>query len=890
MQPQRERATPKTERNWWRFLPVLGAVGLIGLMLVLTFMPSEPDETRPNSSEIALLGSATPTIRPNAAIIAAPFPTTILEQPPIQVVPTLPTDLTQPPSQPSGTITLVPTPEPVDLAVLPTIVPLAEPPAVVVPVETVVLQTTTSLPTSTARPAATETELYAIINNVNVEQYQLVRVEPTGLIPIATVDENAENFMAIVPEQQILLIPRNQILLAIDLKSGQPRWSYPLLPKSNYNFVGGLAIDATRTGVYILDQSSLDQSWRLSHVNLANGQVLSAPQQRNFSMKPITLANDGKLWHVENNILYRFNLENPFQEDFGKISYTQIIGDEQQPLLGVFREPSTFSLIDRANDSQREVNLDPPFLGTMLDASFSNDQTILLVKSFVEDANSKIRTKYFYSAYNLQNGALVATREVDMLTSIYPTTIGDQWLIQTIDFDRSQQTLNTWNVATNSLTKRIEPTVLGEHGIAWIGEVAGVTLVPLNPDLQAAVSPLPTEVPIFEQPALPTILPPVAQPIVVFSDIRASSMQLRQFNSDQSVEQLAAQVISVFPRYNQPPLILQRPRSRQWQLMDVVTQQTVQWEFEKIINVENITTLLAPNAQNLLAVVGQDVSANDRFTGATQMLQIDTQTGQWDIVVDSRTWPDLMWSLPIAWQGDSVYFLQTSKNPQVLWRLNFDQYFHVERIADIPSILANGTEVSTAIFARILVSPNQRWLLYPLATGNKTMVLRVLDLSNQRSHDIELPLMQLDDLNFSPEGNSFALMLPNTDGGSYPALYQLEQQRWYQLDANSYTESGKSPFLWSPDGHWLALDFSNIGRESQLSVYNTQQPSLAFTTNFDSTKEPLALYNDGKTILARHFWQPSLEQMTWAAQQWHINWRIASQDAYFDEIQYLYPR
>lgn len=891
MQPHRERARPKTERNWWRFLPVLGAVGLISLMLVLTFIPSSLDETSPNPSEVALLGSATPSIQPSATIIAAPFPTTILEQPPIQVVPSLPTEVTQLPSQPTGTITLVPTPEPVDLAGLPTVVPIIEQPAVALPTINPVAQTPTPVPTSTARPvAAAETELYAIINNANVEQYQLVRLAPTSLVTIATVDQHADELIKILPEQQTLFLARNQTLFAIDLKTGQPRWSYPLQPKSEYDYQSSLTLDQAGTEVYLLDRSSLDQNWRLSHLNLADGRLLKLSQHLSPMLHNVTLVGDGKLWFVENAKLYRLDPETQTQRDFGAVSHTQILGDGQQAALAVFRSPTKFSLIDWASGTEHDVTLATPFQGTMLRAELSHDQTILLVNSFVENANPRLGTKYFYSAYDLQNGALIAIREVDSWTSVYPTNVGDQWLIKTVDFDRSEQTLSMWNVATNSLTKVLEPTVLGQHGVAWIGEVVGATLTPLNQELQAAVAPLSTQVPIFEQPALPTIQPPIEQPIAIFSDIRVSSLQLRRFNSDQSVDLISEQVIGVFPRYNQSPLLLQHPQSKIWQLTDLVTQQSAQWEFEKLINPENFNSLLAPNAQSLLAVVGQDLRSNDQFTGASQLVQINAQTGQWNIVADSRTWSDLKWSYPIAWQGDTVYFLQTSKNPQILWRVQLGPPFQAEKIAEIPSILANIPDVDSAIMAQVYISPNQRWLLYPLATTNKTMVIRVLDLSNQRSHDIALPLMSLYGLSFSPEGNSFAFMLPHAERGHYPALYQFEQQRWYQLDANSYPDSGKSPFLWSPDGHWLALDLSNIGGESQLSVYNAQQPSLAFTTNFDSINEPLALYNDGKTILARHFWQTNLEQLTWNGQEWQINWRVDDDIVHSDSLYYVYPR
>ena len=893
MQPRRERVTPTAKQHWWRFLPVLGAIGLIGLMLGLTLIPSDLDEPSPSPSVVALLGSTTPASQPNPSIIAAPFPTSMIEQPPIQVIATLTTPVNQLPSQPASPSTPPPTLEQADLALLPTIVPLAEQPApaIVLPAATTILQTAPLLPTSTARPAATtETELYAIINNANLEQYQLVKVEPSGLISIATVDEYAEALSAIWPQQQTLLIPRNQMLIAIDLKSGQQRWSIPLLPKSKYDYPGSIVLDQAGTGLYLVDRSSGDQNWRLSHLKLADGQLLSNPQQLMFARPNFSLTNDGKLWFVENDQLYQFDPTNQTQHNFGSVSSSQIMGDGQKPLLAVFREPSKLSLIERFSGVERKLDLNPPFQGTLLEASLSNDQTILIIKSFVENANPQLRTAYFYSAYNLQNGALIARREVDFLTSVYPTSIGDQWLMHSADLDTSQQLLNMWNVATNSLTKLREPAVFGNHGFAWVGEIAGAALSPLTPELQAAVLPLPTEVPIFEQPALPTIQPSAKQPIAIFGDFRVTNLQLRQFNSDQSLELLSEQGITLFPRYNQPPLLLQRPQSKTWQLTDLVTKQQIQWEFEKLINAENFMTLLAPSSQSLLAIVGQDLRSNDQFTGASQLVQINTQTGQWEIIADSRTWSDLKWANPIAWQGDTIYFLQTSKNPQILWRIQLGPPFQAEKIAEIPSIVANVPDVNAAILMQMHVSPNQRWLLYPLMAANKTMLLRVLDLSSQRSHDIALPLMPLDDLSFSPEGNSFALMLPNPNSGSYPALYQLEQQRWYQLDANNTTEYGENPFLWSPDGHWLAVDFSNLSAESRLSVYNAHQPSLAFSTTIDSTKEVLALYNDGKTILARHFWQSSLEQLTWNTQQWLVDWRINDDIVHSERIYYVYPR
>ncbi|WP_110517756.1 hypothetical protein [Herpetosiphon llansteffanensis] len=896
MQPQRERVKLGKDHNWWRLLPVLGALGLISLMLVLTFMPSKLDEAHVESTAVALLGSATPMSTPSPTMVDSPFPTTMFrEPPPIQILPADQGEVRLATIEPATTS--VPTKDLHDAELLPTIVPVIDQPTIM-PATTAVLQTPTPLPTLTAQPTpAGQSHSYAILVRADTEQYQLVRVDAGGFVPIATVDEYAANFMALLPEQQTLLLPRNQHLVAIDLKTGQPRWTMQLLPKSPYDRKSRLTIDKTGNRVYVLDQSSVDASWNWSQLAIQDGQVLDGPRSLNVPGHSHSITSDGKIWGIDDDKLFQFDPITKAKRDFGALKINDIIGDGRQPFLGVFRAPTTLSLIDWATGNEQQVALNPPFQGNLFSATFSNDQQTLVVESIVSSDDPRSDDSYFSSVYNLQTGQLLGVIQVDSLSSFHPSITSDQWLIYSSDWETGQRSVSRWNVATNSLTEVVSASAWGQHGIAWLGELAGPAINLATSDYQAAVTPLPTLVPIYDQPNLPTIQPPSIQPVAIFGDWLGLDLRLQLLTSDQTLETLVEEGAKLFERYNQPPLLLQRPKSKTWQLVDLVSKQTVEWEFEKMLSEESfIDSLLAPNYQSMVAVVGQDLRSDDQFIGASQLLQINTQTGEWTVLADSRTWPELKWAKPLAWQGDSIYFLQTSKNPQLLWRVQLGPPFQAEKIAEIPAIVANIPDVSNAILARIYVSPNQRWLIYPLAAANKTMVLRVLDLVQQQSHDIALPLMPLasDDLSFSPEGNSFAFMLPKAGGeDSYPALYQLEQQRWYQLDSGAYKayfSGGESPFLWSPNGRWLLVNFGMISVESKLNIYNAQQPSLALSTTFDQRKKPVALYDDGKTLLAQHLWQPSLEQLIWDGQALQINWRINQGVGLLEDMYYVYPR
>ncbi|KPL91990.1 hypothetical protein SE18_00070 [Herpetosiphon geysericola] len=624
-----------------------------------------------------------------------------------------------------------------------------------------------------------------------------------------------------------------------------------------------------------------------------DGKTLTAPKQLNLSLGPFNITSDGKIWKVEKGTLVQFDPLTTTKRSFGLVKHPQIIGNGHHPLLAVLRTSTTLSLIDWATGNERQVPLNPPFQGGMTQASFSDDQRILLVRSIVPNSNELAKRDSLLSAYNLDNGTLIATRNIGAASLFYPTLIADQWMIEQLDAHSEQSRLLRWNVATNQVIEVVGPVIWSKVRAAWMGEFTGAPINPVSIELQTAVTPRPLEVSYDRSSPLPTIEPPSTQPIVLLSERLGGGETLQRFNTDQSLEVLLEDFRYEFPRYNQPPLLLQRPTSDTWRLVDGATLQTVVWQFEAPINAETyIPIILDPTYQSMVAVVHKDLRKDDQFTEPTQLVQINTQTGAWNVLADSHTWQHLIGSAPIAWYGDTVYFNQWNEGKSIrLWRAQLGPPFQAEKIAEIPAIVANIPDVDSALQAKVYVSPNQRWLLYPLAAANKTMVLRALDVVNQRSHDIALPLMDINELSFSPDGNSFAFMLPTADrAAEYPALYQLEQQRWYQLDLSSNGYKHKLPFLWSPDGHWLLVKLSTKSQETLMAVYDAQQPSQVFRTELAFRTQPLALDNDGKTLLVTHFLQPNLEQRTWNGQAWQSDWRIDSPISNPEAISYLYPR
>ncbi|MFD3164488.1 hypothetical protein [Herpetosiphon sp. NSE202] len=887
MQPQRERVKLGKDRNWWRVLPVVGALGLIGLMLALTLMPNEPDAPPIEPSAVALLGSPTPSIQPSPTLIAAPFPTRPTEPPSIRLVPDKLGEIRLVTVQPELALTTVPPNLPGDPTRLPTIVPVIEPAPTNLPAATV-----TPLPAPTARSTpASQSQRYAIVHNP--AGHNLVRIDSNNLVSIAAVDAYADRFMALLPAQQRVLIPRNQQLVALDLATGRELWRYGLLPKTALDYTSHLTLDQAGTGVYLIEINQATMTWRLSHLGLNDG-ILLQPAQ-NFKLPAVDQllrTSTGHIWFSTPETLFHYDPATQAYQEFGSLSNATILGDGSQPLLGVFRSPTTLSLINWATGDERSVELDASPFEWMPRAGFlSNDQTILVIDSAAPPTSS-FSANDDYLAYDLQTGRLIATIKHDMFSSLYPTNSADQWLVITPDYVSSKRDLSLWNMATNTLTQVVEPTIIGDNGILWLGEVSGVPIEPLASEFQAAVTPLPSPVSIYEQTALPTIVPATTKPVALI----AANGGIQRIDSDLHTELLADFVVRTFPRYNQLPLVLQRPQSRQWQMLDLSTQRTVEWQFEKIVSTGELDfdPLLAPDYRSLLVIVGQDLQRSDQFTGSSQLVQINVQTGAWNILADSRTWPELQWAKPIAWHGDSAYFLQAGPNPQVLWRVQLGPPFQATKLAEIPSVVANDPAVTSApIYARIIVSPNQRWLLYPLATANKqTMLVKVLDLVAQQSHELTLPLIDLVGLSFAPDGERFGLILPslNPKHDHYVGLYEFAQQRWYQLDAGFYAHS-QDQFLWSPDGKWLAVNFGYVGLKRRLSIYNTQQPSLALRSQIEPTEHRLlALDNDGKTLITGQPWNPAFTQLTWREQEWQTEWRMAPMEINIETIRYLYPR
>ncbi|XSG75705.1 hypothetical protein ACP8Y2_01640 [Herpetosiphon llansteffanensis] len=892
MQPQRERVKLGKDRNWWRLLPVLGALGLIGLMLVLTFMPNELDDANVEPSAVALLGSPTPSIQPSPTLIAAPFPARPADPPPIQLLPDNLGEIRLVTVQPELALTAVPANEPNDPVGLPTIVPVIES-ATSMPVATLDAATVTPLPTLTARPTpATQSQRYAIVHSP--AGHKLVQVVANELVSIAAVDAYAERFMALLPEQQRLLIPRNEQLVAVDLATGRELWHYGLLPKTALDYTSRLTLDQAGTGVYLIELNQVTMIWRLSHLGLNDG-ILLQPAQ-NFKLPAVDqllLTSTGQLWFSTPETLFHYDPATQAYQEFGSLGDGAILGDGRQPLLGVFRSPTMFSLINWATGEERLVELAAIPFDRMLRAGFlSNDQTILVIDSAAPPTSSFIANNDDYLAYDLQTGRLISTIKHEIFSSLYPTNSADQWLVITPDYVSSKRAVKLWNIVTNTLTQVVDPTIIGDQGILWLGELAGAPIEPLDSEFQAAVTPLPSPVSIFDQTPLPTILPATTKPVALI----ASGGGIQRIDSDQHIELIADFEVRMFPRYNQLPLVLQRPQARQWQMLDLSTQQTVSWQFEKIVSTGELDfdPLLAPDYRSLLVIVGQDLQRTDQFTGSSQLVQINLQTGTWNILADSWTWPELQWAKPIAWHGDNAYFLQAGPNPQVLWRVQLGPPFQATKLAEIPSVVANDPAVSSApIYARIVVSPNQRWLLYPLATANKeTMLVKVLDLVEQQSHEFTLPLIDLLSLSFAPDGERFGLILPslNSKHDHYVGLYEFAQQRWYQLDSGFFAHT-QDQFLWSPDGKWLAVNFGYIGLNRCLSIYNTQQPSLALRSEIEPTEHRLlALDNDGKTLLTGQTWKPAFTQLTWREQEWQIEWRMAPLEINLDSLRYVYAR
>ncbi|GAA5531076.1 hypothetical protein [Herpetosiphon gulosus] len=823
MQPRRERATPKSERNWWRFLPVLGAVGLIGLMLVLTFMPSSLDETNPNPSEVALLGSVTPSIHSSATIITAPFPTTILEQPPIQVVAATPQANSEPVL--------------VDDATQPILNP--------------------------------DSSVYALLHSEDAEFDRLVRIVDGRVLPIAAVDSGSVNSTILLQAEQTLIIKRDQTLLGLATTTGELRWSFEI-PADSFDPL--VALDVTATGIYVLHEYG-DESWQLHHLRLADAQVLTPMVEFQLSVVsvPDLLTKTGQVWFINNQELYRIDLKTNSYQNFGRALHNVLVGDSQSDAIGLFRSPTQLTLIDLQTEVERSVDLSQPVDDSIEVGLFSNDQQALLIQSYHSPT---------FLLYSIQDGKVKARLEYGYNSRAVPSTHADQWLITRINQPEPQ--LLRWNSATNTLTDVVIPAEIVGYTIVWMRELSGEPIVPVANDLEIILTPS------------PMLEAPMTNSIALVGNLTASSINIQRIDLNQQTLPVAADVVRVFPRYNQAPLLLQHPQPERWQLFDPITQQRAYWKFPKPLQADEFVPIYHPNQASMLAVVHQRVSSSNKFTGFSQLIEFNSLTGDWQILFDSDLWPELEYAQPIAWKVGAIYFLQTTNIQYIIWEVEWYPGFGfggVTKIAEVPINLAVYPEASSPIVAKILVSPNQHWLLYPLRLTDQGVLMQVLDLNDQRNHQFALPLEALSRLSFSPFNNSFAVMLPDTEnGGHYPGLYQLEQQQWYRLDPSSYEYYTQSPFLWSPDGRWLAVGFGHISDQQRISIYDAFESKLVLNSLIDPDLRPIALYDDSNTLLMRHWQQPQLTQMTWHDQEWQINWQLQGIDLDTDNIQYLYPR
>lgn len=837
MQPQRERVKLGKDRNWWRLLPVLGALGLIGLMLVLTLMPSELDEAHVEASAVALLGSPTPKNQPTIDPTEVLFPTTI----PMLITP--------------------------EQAVLPNnqppLIPIASPALVVEALD---------------RPlTANPSQLYALIRS-NARLYdQVVRVVDGQLLPIANVDSYSDDTTLVLQAEQSLIIQREQQLRVIDTATGTIRWTFGL----ENDRASMAALDTAETGIYLVVNIFGDSGfqWQLHHLRLIDGQAVEPVVEFEFSAQAsFLLTKTGQIWFTRSQTLYRLDLETDSYENFGPAINDVIVGDSQSPSIGAFRSPSDLHLIDHLTGIQRSILLAEPIDGRIEAATFSHDQQKLLIQSSLETHNESMLL-----VVSIQTGFIETTIQIPgAISSVMAGATIDQWLITTPIESYQQAQLLRWNSTTNVLTDLIIPA-----------ELIGFNIIPLYDLVGAPIKSLFAEQPTVVDPAVSSTIP-ITTPIALLGNLAASSLDIQRLDHDQQMSVVAEDVLAVFPGYKQAPRLLQQPQPDVWQLFDPVTQQTVQWEFKIPVNPEAFVPLAHPSFSSLLAVVHQPVSSEKEFTGSSQLLRINGVTGDWRVLFDAENWPELQSATPIAWQFEAIYFLQRTSTQQIIWRVNLnliadEPFAGAEKIAEVPVGFYSSN--SSPTIAKIIVSPNQQWIMYPLSITGQTIQVRVLDLLNQRSHELGLTLNSLASLSFSPYANSFAIMLEDAETDTaYPALYQLAQQRWYRLDSDNYNYASQNPFFWSPSGQWLAFNFSDFSAGHRVNVYDGLESQLLFSSQVDPKLRPLALTDDPNSFLMSDYQAEQLVHLTWREQQWQIDWQLADVILYRADIRYLYPR
>ena len=356
---------------------------------------------------------------------------------------------------------------------------------------------------------------------------------------------------------------------------------------------------------------------------------------------------------------------------------------------------------------------------------------------------------------------------------------------------------------------------------------------------------------------------------------------------------MAKIVVKLLPRPNQPPLVLSRPHIMTWQLYDPATEQRVEWQFDQMILLDHLprfNPLLAANGEQMVAIVQQDLDRTDIFTAEYQLVVVNTKTGEWKVLSDSASWPELPNLHPLAWQGQTLYFQQVdhAQQHQWLWQVQLGSEFRPEILLEIPLTLATAfTNKPDA--AQVLVSPNQRWLLYTEVNAQNGMTVHILDLVQHQRHTLQLPLESArSQYWFSPAGNHLALTIrdyaTNTD---YLALYDFEQQQLYQLDYAQHFGFAQ-PFLWSPDGHWLAVLFNDFSAHEQIYLFDVEQAQLVAQTKLDPLWEPIALMNDGQTLLTRFSNRNTIQKMQLIDSEWQVIWRLPIESN--SDIVYVYPR
>ncbi|XSG75708.1 hypothetical protein ACP8Y2_01655 [Herpetosiphon llansteffanensis] len=873
----------------WLVLVIIGALLGLGVLSQLLSTPSPVDQAQPSpSTQPTAVALATSTkIKPSATATIVLFPSTT----------PLPTAQAQASTalafnQLGPLATLDPElikPAPIKPDALPLAVATRDR-----------FATMTPFPTVTAIPEpALERHIYLINRDTAGSQVYLNRADPNAVVPIAAIDAHRERFVAILPAQQTLLIPRNRQLIAIDLLSKQERWRFPLAPTSS----GMLALDQAQTGIYLLEKGEQHGVWHFSYRALADGRALAPTKELQFQPDSTTLVTAaGQLWFVRQRELFRLDLATNIQTSFGMSYNNRLMGNGQQTELAIFRSSDELGLINWATGSERVVRLKQPIKGVIADSVLALDQTMLLVVSDLNEHETDIdQQRNYYSVYRLTDGELQTHYFQNSYPLFYPASTADQWLKAptTTDLLYYNSLVYRWNSSTNTTAAYVVPIDAHTQQIYWLGEVVGAAVEPLAAEFLATVDPTPTSHDVLEDLATPAPITLPTKPVLLLQEWpeQGPTSIINQVWGDQQLTNLAKIVVALLPRPNQPPLVVSRPEIMTWQLYDPATEQLVEWQFDRMILLDQsgvFNPILSANGEQLMAIVQQDLSSTDEFTATYQLVAVHTKTGAWKVLADSADWPDLAHMRLLAWQGQQIYFhqLKEEQTHQSIWRVELGAAFQPEKIVTLRATLATPFTEWPAD-AEVVVSPNQRWLLYPFVNDAYGITVQILDLVQQQSHSLQLPLNSrgwAERAWFSPAGDHVALTIRDyATQTDYLALYDFDQQQLYQLDyARHYGFS--RPFLWSPDGHWLALVFNDFSPAEDVYIFDVAQAQLAAKTKLDSMWSPIALDNAGQTMLADVYRRGVFEQLQLTAAEWQPTWRIQLTTTARNGIRYVYPR